>query len=99
LRTLGFTDFRFACSTGDINVFENTPAVTAIVLNGTNCTGKNIPAPFFRRPIRLRYFRECSTGDIKVFENTPAVTFINLNGTKCTGKIIQAPFMRGKVRL
>jgi hypothetical protein len=38
--------------TGDINVFENTPAVTAIVLNGTKCTGEIILAPFFREPVR-----------------------------------------------
>jgi hypothetical protein len=33
-------------------VFENTPAVTTINLGGCEeITGKNIPAPFFRRPV------------------------------------------------
>jgi hypothetical protein len=81
-------------------VFENTPAVTTIDLGCCrNITGKNIPAPFFRRPVRRRCFRVCSPGDIKVFENTPAVTTIDLGGCRnITGKKIPASFLSGPAR-
>lgn len=75
-----------ARGSGDIGVFENTPAVSEICLSDSNCTGKVLSTILNKNTSLLIILSTCSLGDIGILTHCSNLAIFFANCNEITGK-------------